>query len=104
MGFCGKKGRQTKWKQLTEETRTFILYESPYRLVKLLEEIKENLGETRNVCVSRELSKLFEENKRGAVTEVLNHFKQKTLINMRGGSKNRFFGLLSQPKTKFVRF
>ncbi len=54
-----KKGRQTKWKQLTEETRTFILYESPYRLVKLLEEIKEHLGETRNVCVSRELSKLF---------------------------------------------
>ncbi len=74
-----KKGRQTKWKQLTEETRTFILYESPYRLVKLLEEIKENLGETRNVCVSRELSKMFEENKRGAVSEVLNHFKQKTV-------------------------
>jgi 16S rRNA (cytidine1402-2'-O)-methyltransferase len=74
-----KKGRQTKWKQLSEETRTFILYESPYRLVKLLEEIKENLGETRNVCVSRELSKMFEENKRGAVTEVLNHFKQKTV-------------------------
>lgn len=74
-----KKGRHTKWQQLKEESRTFILYESPYRLVKLLEEIKENLGENRQVCVSRELSKLFEENKRGKVSEVLQHFKQKTV-------------------------
>ena len=74
-----KKGRHTKWQQLKEENRTFILYESPYRLLKLLEEIKENLGNDRNVCVSRELSKLFEENKRGKVTEVLEHFKQKTI-------------------------
>lgn len=74
-----KKGRHTKWQQLKEESRTFILYESPYRLVKLLEEIKENLGENRQVCVSRELSKLFEENKRGKVSEVLQYFKQKTV-------------------------
>jgi 16S rRNA (cytidine1402-2'-O)-methyltransferase len=74
-----KKGRHTKWQQLKEEERTFILYESPFRLVKLLEEIKENLGEQRQVSVSRELSKLFEENKRGPVTEVLDHFKKKTV-------------------------
>ena len=74
-----KKGRHTKWQQIKEENRTFILYESPYRLVKLLEEIKENLGDARNICVSRELSKLFEENKRGAVSEVLHYFKQKTV-------------------------
>ena len=74
-----KKGRFTKWQQLKEEERTFILYESPYRLVKLLEEILENLGEQRLVSVSRELSKMFEENKRGTVKEVLEHFKKKTV-------------------------
>lgn len=80
MGFLPqKKGRHTKWQQLKEEERTFILYESPFRLVKLLEEIKENLGAQRQVSVSRELSKMFEENKRGPVTEVLNHFKKKTV-------------------------
>lgn len=80
LGFLPqKKGRHTKWQNLKEEKRTFILYESPYRLVKLLEEIKENLGENRGVSVSRELSKMFEENKRGTVTDVLEYFKNKTV-------------------------
>ncbi len=80
MGFLPqKKGRFTKWQQLKNEERTFILYESPYRLIKVLEEIKENLGEQRRVSVSRELSKMFEENKRGTVVEVLEHFKKKTI-------------------------
>lgn len=74
-----KKGRHTKWQQLKQEERTFILYESPYRLVKLLEEIKENLGAERMVSVSRELSKMFEENKRGTAEEVLQYFSKKTV-------------------------
>jgi 16S rRNA (cytidine1402-2'-O)-methyltransferase len=72
-----KKGRQTKWKELKEDQKTFVLYESPFRLVKLLEEIKENLGDSRKVCVSRELSKMFEENKRGTASELIAHFTTK---------------------------
>jgi 16S rRNA (cytidine1402-2'-O)-methyltransferase len=74
-----KKGRQKKLKELTDETRTMIFYESPYRLVKALEQFMEYFGPERRVSVSRELSKLFEENFRGTVTEVLAHFKAKTI-------------------------
>jgi 16S rRNA (cytidine1402-2'-O)-methyltransferase len=71
-----KKGRQTKWKSFVEEDRTIILYESPHRLVKALEEISTFLGPDRIVCVAREISKFFEEFKRGTATEVLEHFKK----------------------------
>lgn len=74
-----KKGRQTRLKMLTEETRTIVLYESPYRLVKALEEIKEHFGAERRVCVSRELTKMFEENFRGTVEEAIAHFSAKTV-------------------------
>jgi 16S rRNA (cytidine1402-2'-O)-methyltransferase len=74
-----KKGRLSKWQKLKEESKTFILYESPYRLIKLIEEIILHLGPTREICVSRELSKMFEENKRGEAQDVLNHFKSKTI-------------------------
>lgn len=74
-----KKGRLTKWQQLKKETKTFIVYESPYRLIKLIEEIILHLGPQRLISVSRELSKLFEENKRGEAQEVLNYFKSKTI-------------------------
>lgn len=73
-----KKGRQTLLKQLATETRTMIFYESPYRLVKTLENFAEYFGTTRQCCVSRELSKIFEENKRGTLTEVATHFKTHT--------------------------
>ena len=72
-----KKGRHTKLLELKEESRTMIFYESPFRLVKALEEFKEYFGEERNVCISRELTKLYEENKRGTVKEVLEYFMQK---------------------------
>ncbi|MBP9068691.1 MAG: 16S rRNA (cytidine(1402)-2'-O)-methyltransferase [Bacteroidia bacterium] len=72
-----KKGRQTKLKQLANEERTFILYESPFRLVKLLEELKEYLGDVRRACVSREISKLYEENKRGTFAELIAYFSAK---------------------------
>ena len=74
-----KKGRQTIFKKLAEEERTMIFYESPLRLVKTLEEMATYFGETRPCSVSRELSKLFEENKRGTLREAADHFKQKTV-------------------------
>lgn len=72
-----KKGRQTKLLELKEETRTFILYESPYRLVKVLEEFKLHLGADRLVSVSRELTKFYEETKRGTVEELIAYFSSK---------------------------
>lgn len=74
-----KKGRQKKLKELADETRTMIFYESPYRLIKALEQFAEYFGPDRRVSVSRELSKLFEENFRGTVAEVLLHFQSKTI-------------------------
>ena len=74
-----KKGRQKKIKELADETRTMIFYESPFRLVKALEQFAEHFGPDRNVSVSRELSKVFEENKRGTIAEVLAYFQSKTI-------------------------
>jgi 16S rRNA (cytidine1402-2'-O)-methyltransferase len=71
-----KKGRQTKWKSFVDEERTIVLYESPHRLLKALEEIATFLGPDRIVCVAREISKFFEEFKRGTATEVLEHYKK----------------------------
>ena len=72
-----KKGRQTLLKQLAEEERTMIFYESPMRLVKTLEEFAVYFGTDRKCSVSRELTKMFEENFRGTLHEVCDHFKQK---------------------------
>jgi 16S rRNA (cytidine1402-2'-O)-methyltransferase len=72
-----KKGRQTLLKKLAEEDRTMIFYESPYRLIKTLEQIKEYFGVERHVSVSRELTKMFEETFNGTVDEVLHHFQAK---------------------------
>jgi len=74
-----KKGRMTKLKQLTAEHRTIILYESPMRLVKTLDELASYFGEERQCCVSRELTKMFEENYRGTLKEVAEYFRQKTV-------------------------
>jgi 16S rRNA (cytidine1402-2'-O)-methyltransferase len=74
-----KKGRHTLLTQLAEEERTIILYESPMRLVKTLEDLVQYFGAARQCCVSRELTKMFEENARGSLQEVLEHFKQKTV-------------------------
>jgi 16S rRNA (cytidine1402-2'-O)-methyltransferase len=74
-----KKGRQSLLKQLAEEERTIILYESPMRLVKTLGDLIQYFGATRKCCVSRELTKMFEENARGSLQDVLEHFKQKNV-------------------------
>lgn len=72
-----KKGRQTRLKLLAEETRTMIFYESPHKLVKTLGHFAEYFGEDRQVSVSRELTKLFEETIRGTATEVLAYYTNK---------------------------
>jgi 16S rRNA (cytidine1402-2'-O)-methyltransferase len=74
-----KKGRQKKIKELVNEPRTMIFYESPYRLVKSLEQFAEFLGSDRKASVSRELSKFFEENRRGTLTELIEYFSSKTI-------------------------
>lgn len=72
-----KKGRQTRYLALAEETRTMILYVSPHKLLKTLAEFITYFGEDRPISVSRELSKMYEENIRGTVREVLTHFEAK---------------------------
>ena len=74
-----KKGRHTFLLRMAEETRTMIFYESPMRLVKTLAQFMEYFGEDRQCCVSRELTKKFEENKRGTLKEVHDHFNSKTV-------------------------
>ena len=78
LGFLPhKKGRQTALQALADEERTMVIYESPYRLVKLLTELAATIGEERQVSVSREISKMHAETARGTIAEVLAHFKQK---------------------------
>ena len=72
-----KKGRQTRLEFLAKETRTIILYESPHKLVKTLEHLGTHLGGERRISVSRELTKLYEENIRGTLDEVKKHFQTK---------------------------
>ena len=74
-----KKGRQTKLKQLAEEKKTIILYESPHKINTTLEQIKEFFGEETRVSLSREISKKFEETKRGTINELIEFSKSKTL-------------------------
>jgi 16S rRNA (cytidine1402-2'-O)-methyltransferase len=71
-----KKGRQTRLKLLAQETRSVILYESPYKLIKTLTQLIEYCGKDRPCSISREISKLFEETVRGSLEEVLDHFKK----------------------------
>ncbi len=74
-----KKGRQTRLKELADEERTMIFYESPHRLLKTLEEFNLYFGEERTASVSRELTKLFEETVRGTFTEIKDYFTNNTL-------------------------
>lgn len=74
-----KKGRQTRLKALATESRTVVLYESPNRVEKLLEELQQFFGENRKASVSRELSKLYEETKRGSIKELSAFFKDKNV-------------------------
>lgn len=88
-----KKGRQTRLKILADEHRTIVFYESPYRVKKLLEEIKEFIGD-RKVSASRELTKKFEETVRGTCSELIEHFSKSEprgefVITVEGISKKK---------------
>lgn len=74
-----KKGRQTRFKKLADEDRTIVLYESPHRLLKTLEEFCQYLGADRQASVSRELTKLYEETVRGTLDEIKTHFETNIL-------------------------
>jgi 16S rRNA (cytidine1402-2'-O)-methyltransferase len=74
-----KKGRQKRMEFLAEEQRTMIFYESPYRLLKTLEEFKNHFGEERQISVSRELTKIHEENVRGAIKELITYYTEHSL-------------------------
>jgi len=104
-----KKGRQTLLKQLALEERTLVFYESPMRLVRTLEDFIQYFGAERQCCVSRELTKMFEENRRGSLQEVCAHFREKgvkgeiviTVAGMeRSGGRSR--GMESAPEDKEV--
>ena len=71
-----KKGRQSRIKALADEQRTMVFYESPYRVLKLLEQLAEEFGGDRQVSVCREISKVHEESVRGTLDEVIAHFKE----------------------------
>ncbi|WP_209401467.1 16S rRNA (cytidine(1402)-2'-O)-methyltransferase [Pseudozobellia sp. WGM2] len=72
-----KKGRQTRLKLLSEESRTMIFYESPYKLLKTLGQFSEYFGAERNASVSRELTKLYEETVRGNLAEIIKYYTEK---------------------------
>lgn len=71
-----KKGRMKRLQELSTETRTLVIYESPYRVVKCLEQLAETFGAERRVAVVREITKKFEETVRGTVSEALDHFRE----------------------------
>lgn len=72
-----KKGRQTKLREVASIKQTIILYESPFRVIKLLEELKQHIGAERSISCSREISKMFEETVRGNADELIAHFTKK---------------------------
>ncbi|MCC8198765.1 MAG: 16S rRNA (cytidine(1402)-2'-O)-methyltransferase [Tannerellaceae bacterium] len=92
-----KKGRQSRIKELATEERTMILYESPYRVVKTLTQLAEYCGHDRQVSVSREISKFYEETVRGSLEEVITHFSAREpkgefviiLAGMKSGRENK---------------
>ena len=74
-----KKGCQTRFKQLSEETKTMVFYESPFRVVKTLNQLAEFLGGERRASASREISKMFQETVRGTLQELFDHFSENQL-------------------------
>ena len=89
-----KKGRQTRLGFLFDETRTMIFYESPHRLIKTLKQFAELFGWERHASVSREISKIYEENIQGTIKEIIEHFSEKTIkgelvVVVSGKQKNK---------------
>ncbi|NIK73063.1 16S rRNA (cytidine1402-2'-O)-methyltransferase [Thermonema lapsum] len=92
-----KKGRQTRLQELANESRTIVLYESPHRLLKTLQQLKEHFGGERPIAVVREISKLFAETVRGSIDSVLAHYAQGGTIK---GEFVLVIGGVEKPKAK----
>ena len=97
-----KKGRQTRLKELSAESRTMVFYESPFRLVKTLTQFAEVFGNERQASVSREISKIYEETVRGTLSELIAHFsenepKGEIVLIIAGAKKEREYKKLSTP-------
>ena len=98
-----QKGRQKRLQALQEETRTIVFYESPYRIVKLLEELNAYFGGNRRISISRELTKKFEENFRGSIAEAIIHFTQKEpkgefVVVLEGKTKEEHIAISNKEK------
>ncbi len=98
-----QKGRQKRLQGLQEESRTVVFYESPYRVLKLLQELQEYFGADRKVSISRELTKKFEETFHGNVVEAIIHFTQKEpkgefVVVMEGKSKEEYVAKTNKEK------
>ncbi len=98
-----QKGRQKRLTALSDETRTIILYESPYRILKLLQELQTYFGANRLVSISREITKKFEETFRGTILEAITHFTQKEpkgefVVVIEGKEKEKQAGLTNKEK------
>ena len=98
-----KKGRQTRLQRLAEQDHTMIIYESPFRLQKTLEQLSQYLGADRHASVSREISKVHEDTQRGTLNELIEHFKQHPakgeiviIVEGNGPSKSPFKGELQK--------
>ena len=78
-GFLpAKKGRKTRLGQLKEENRTMVFYESPHKLIRTLNDFSQTFGLDRKISVSRELTKIYEETVRGTISELINHYQEKS--------------------------
>jgi len=73
-----KKGRKTRLDQLKEENRTMVFYESPHKLIRTLNDFSQTFGLDRKISVSRELTKIYEETVRGTISELINHYQEKS--------------------------
>lgn len=98
-----QKGRQKRLSALADETRTIILYESPYRILKLLQELQMFFGANRLIAISREITKKFEETFRGTILEAISHFTQKEpkgefVVVVEGKEKEKQTGLTNKEK------
>jgi 16S rRNA (cytidine1402-2'-O)-methyltransferase len=73
-----KKGRKTRLDQLKEENRTMVFYESPHKLIRTLNDLSQTFGLDRKISISRELTKIYEETVRGTISELINHYQEKS--------------------------
>ena len=78
-GFYQEKGRKSKLYEISQNTKTTILYESPFRIIKTLSDMKETIGSDRKIAIVREISKIYEEVFRGTIEEAIQEYNERTI-------------------------